>query len=102
MKAIGPRCLEIVDTLFNDGPLDKLRAVQGIVTLKDKYPTARVEAACDRAIRFGDPSCKRVRTILAAGTDLEPVEKVVQLKLVSYDFARGVRRDFFTPEEMKC
>jgi transposase len=100
-SAIGSRCLEIVDQLLNDGPLDKLRSVQGIVALADKYPAARVEAACDRALRFGDPSGRRIRTILLAGTDLEPVEKVVQLRLVSFDFARDAS-DFFTVEEMKC
>jgi len=70
-------------------PLDKLRSVQGIVALADKYPAARVEAACDTSLRFGDPSGRRIRTIHLAGTDLEPVEKVVQLRLVSFDFARG-------------
>jgi hypothetical protein len=78
--------------------LDRLRAVQGIVALKGKYAAVRIEAACDRALRFGDPSCRRVRSILTAGTDLEPAEKVVQLRLVSFEFARGAS-EFFTEEE---
>jgi len=100
-SGIGPRCQEIVSHLFSAGPLDKLRAVQGIIALSDKYAAARVEGACDRALHFGDPSCRRVKAILAAGTDLEPLEKAVQLKLVSFEFARGAS-EFFAPEEMKC
>lgn len=99
--SIGPRCQEMVDLLFGDGPLDKLRAVQGIIALADKYAPSRVEAACDRALCFGDPSCRRVKAILAAGTDLEPVEKTVQLRLISFEFARDAS-EFFAPEEMKC
>jgi transposase len=98
---IGPKCREVVDQLLADRPLDRLRAVQGIVGLADKWAANRVEAACARALHFGDPSCKRVKSILLAGTDLEPIEKAVQLKLVSFAFARGAE-DFFSQEEMTC
>jgi transposase len=98
---IGPKCREIVDYLLADRPLDRLRSVQGIVGLADKWATNRVEAACARALHFGDPSGRRVRAILLAGADLEPIEKAVQLKLISFTFARGAE-DFFSKEEMTC
>jgi transposase len=98
---IGPSCREIVEHLLADGPLDRLRTVQGIVGLSDKWPIGRVEAACARALYYGDPSCRRIKAILEAGTDLEPIEKSVQLKLMNFLFARGAA-DFFTPEEMAC
>jgi transposase len=98
---IGPHCREVVDQLLADGPLDRLRAVQGIVSLPDKWPACRVEAACERALQFGDPSCRRIKSILNAGTDLEPTQKTVQLKLVDFTFARSAA-DFFSQEEMTC
>jgi hypothetical protein len=98
---IGPQCKELVDRLLADRVLDRLRAVQGIMGLVDKWPSNRVEAACARALHFGDPSCRRVKAILTAGADLEPIENVVQLKLVNYAFARGAS-EFFAQEEMTC
>jgi transposase len=98
---IGPKCREVVDLLMADGPLDRLRSIQGIVGLADKWPTSRVESACARALHFGDSSARRIKAILLAGADLEPLEKVVQLKLVSFAFARGAD-DFFSQEEMTC
>jgi hypothetical protein len=96
---IGPHCREVVDHLLADRPLDRLRAVQGIMSLADKWPTVRIESACERALHFGDPSCRRIKAILVAGADIDPIEKTVQLKLVSFAFARGAE-DFFTKEEL--
>lgn len=96
---IGPCCREIVERLLADGPLDRLRAVQGILGLADKYPLPRVEAACGRALRYGDASCKRIREILKAGTDLLPADKTIQLPLADFTYARRAT-DFFTPEEL--
>lgn len=98
---IGPCCLELVERLLVERPLDRLRAVQGIVGLADKWPHNRIEAACERALHFGDPSCRRVKAILAANADLAPIEKAVQLKLMSFTFARAAS-EFFTEEEMSC
>jgi hypothetical protein len=98
-SCVGPRCREVVDQLMGDGPLDRLRAIQGIVGLSDRYPTSRVEAACARALHFGDISCRRIKAILKAGADLAPLEKTVQLKLISFAFARSAE-EFFTKEEV--
>ena len=95
---IGPRCREVVDRLLADCPLDRLRSVQGIVGLADKLPFSRIEAACGRALHYEDPSCRRIKAILAAGADREPIEKAVQLSLVNFAYARSAS-DFFTPEE---
>jgi len=76
-----------------------LRMGEGIVGLADKWTATRVDAACERALHFGDPSCRRIKAILSAGTDLQPIHKVVQLQLMSFTFARGAA-DFFTKEEL--
>jgi transposase len=99
---IGMKCRAVVDQLLDNGPLDKLRSVQGILRLTDRFPSCRVEKACARALHFGDPSGRRIKSILFSGLDLEPLaEKTVQLKLVSYAFTRHAE-EFFAPEEMTC
>jgi transposase len=70
--AIGPACAQVIDELMTDNALYRLRAAQGVIGLADKHDTARLEAACARAIGAGDPSYKTIRGILAAGTETQP------------------------------
>ncbi|MDJ0420702.1 IS21 family transposase, partial [Rhodococcus opacus] len=49
--------------------LHRLRAIQGIVRLRDRYEDRRLNAACARALEVGDPSYRTVKGILAAGTE---------------------------------
>jgi hypothetical protein len=100
-QRIGPNCLKVVDQLLADGPLDRLRAIQGIVGLSDKFPHPRVDAACARAAHYGDTSCRQIKAILQAGTDLEPLELPVQMQLSEFQFSRSAS-EFFTAEEATC
>ncbi|GAA2350137.1 IS21 family transposase [Dactylosporangium salmoneum] len=70
--AIGPAATEVIAGLLAVGVLFRLRAAQGICGLTGKYPAARVEAACAKALAVGDPSYRTIKGILAAGTDIEP------------------------------
>jgi len=71
---IGPACAQLVEELFTRAfPLDHLRAVQGVVRLTQKFGPERVEAACRRALYFNDPSYRRVKSILNAGSESEPL-----------------------------
>jgi transposase len=97
-QAVGPKCCEVVKQLLDNRPLDKLRAAQGVMGLGESYGRDRLEAACDRAIHFGDPSWRRIRSILRNGTDRQPIKDVPQLKLVDYTFARR-SEEFFAKEE---
>jgi hypothetical protein len=56
-----------------ENALYRLRAAQGVIGLGGKHDTARLEAACARAIAAGDPSYKTIRGILAAGTETHPL-----------------------------
>jgi hypothetical protein len=56
-----------------ENALYRLRAAQGVIGLAGKHDTARLEAACARAIDAGDPSYKTIRGILAAGTETQPL-----------------------------
>jgi hypothetical protein len=66
---IGPACHAMVHAMFSDHVLIKMRAVQGVLRLKQKYGAIRLEAACSRANHFGTPGYQVVKSILAKGLD---------------------------------
>jgi hypothetical protein len=66
---IGSACAALVELLFADRVLDNLRAAQGIVRLAKTYGAQRLETACARALSFGSPRYRTVKTILAKGLD---------------------------------
>jgi hypothetical protein len=70
--AIGPACAQVIDELMAENALYRLRSAQGVIGLAGKHDTARLEAACARAIEAGDPTYKTIRGILAAGTEARP------------------------------
>lgn len=71
-EAVGPQCRALIERLFADRVLENLRAAQGVIRLKDKYGTARLEAACQRALAFDNPRYRSVKTILEKGLDQQP------------------------------
>ncbi len=78
-ERIGPRCRQLIEAMFADRVLDKLRAAQGIVRLAKVHGDTRVEAACARAIEFGDQRYRTVKTILARGLDQRPAASATTL-----------------------
>jgi len=74
-ERIGPHCRTLVERLFADRVLENLRAVQGVLRLKDKYGAARLEAACLRALAFDNPRYRAVKTILDKGLDQHPSDQ---------------------------
>jgi transposase len=72
-RGIGPETAGVVDSLLDERPLDQLRAVQRLLKLEEKVGSDRLEAACRRALHFGDARYRRVRDILNAGLDQEPI-----------------------------
>ena len=66
---LGDAVAEVVATLMEVNALYRLRQAQGVVGLADTYGPDRLNAACGRAIRVGDPTYKTVKGILAAGTE---------------------------------
>jgi len=71
-EKIGAACHRLIRTLFADRVLDNLRAAQGVIRLKDKYGSARLEAACHRALSYNNPRYATVKTILAKGLEKHP------------------------------
>jgi transposase len=91
---IGPKCHETVKGLLSTRPLDNLRAVQGIISLAGKYGEKRLEAACARALCYGDPRYRRIRDILRAGVDLEVVSRQRPPEFKRYEYARNAEEFF--------
>jgi hypothetical protein len=96
---IGPATRQVVDTLLADRPLDRLRSVQAILRLEDMVGPERLEAACARAVYFGDVRYRRIKDILNAALDREPLpeaETTRQTPSRSFTFARS-SQEFFPP-----
>ena len=68
-EQIGPGAVAIVAELSAVNALHRLRAIQGIIRLRDKYGDDRLDAACARALAVGDPRYRTVKGILVAGTE---------------------------------
>ena len=86
---VGPSTLQVVEQLLNDRPLDRLRSVQAILRLEESVGSKRLEAACTRALYFGDIRYRQIKNILNAALDCEPLpETQLSLPLRSFTFAR--------------
>lgn len=87
---VGTFCDRVVDTLLNDRVQDRLRSVQSLLRLQEKVGRDRLEKACQRALHYGDPSYRRVKKILDAHLDEQPLEgdKIQTKDFPSYRFAR--------------
>jgi transposase len=96
----GPWCGKVVEHLLSDRVQDRLRSVQALLRMVESVGKERMEAACRRALHYGDPSYRRIKTILSAGLDRDPVGEmpaVVERPRPVYQFAREVAA--FFPEK---
>jgi len=72
-EQIGPSTSAVVVHLLADRPLDRLRSVQALLRLVDSVGPKRLEGACARALHFGDVRYRRIKEILNAALDQEPL-----------------------------
>lgn len=98
---IGPHTRQAADQLLADRPLDKLRSVQAILRLADSVGESRLEAACARALYFGDLRYRRIKDILNAALDRQPLpeQPVPVLKQHEFTFSRHPREFFSQRQE---
>lgn len=95
---IGPATRQVVDTLLSDRPLDRLRSVQAILRLADTVGDQRLEAACVRALYYGDVRYRRIKDILNAALDREPLpDTPPEPPARAFAFARS-GAEFFTAD----
>ena len=71
-EAIGPACLALVQRMFGDRVLDRLRGVQGLLRLCDDFGAQRLEAACRRMEGVDIVSARTVRQMLQKGLEHTP------------------------------
>jgi len=89
--AIGPSASEVVEQLLAERPLDRLRTVQAILRLVEKYGLARLEAACRRARYFDEVGYRTLKRILEKGLEREPLPELAPARLAppTFRFARS-------------
>jgi len=73
-EAIGPACLALVTRLFGDRVLDRLRNVQGLLRLAEKFGDDRLEAACLVMKDVDIVSVRTARLMLEKGLDRAPAK----------------------------
>jgi len=98
---LGSATSQVVETLLGDRPLYRLRSVQAILRLEEKVGAQRLEAACARALHFGDPCYRRIKTILNAALDREPLpETALPAPAQQHIFARSGAEFFADDQEV--
>jgi transposase len=97
---IGPATCQVVDHLLADRPLDRLRSVQAILRLEESVGNQRLEDACKRAVYYGDMRYRRIKDILNAALDRQPLpEPPIASEQHAYTFARNPVEFFAQKEE---
>jgi len=71
-ETIGPATTQVVERLLGDTVLDRLPTVGRLLRLRHRYGPQRLEAACQRALEFDDPTYKTVKGILQQGQETQP------------------------------
>ena len=86
--AIGVATSQIATILLDDPAVDRLRTVGRLLRLGERYGAGRLEAACQRAIQFGEPSYITVKRILLEGLDEQPVVAQANATPAAHTFVR--------------
>ena len=99
---VGPATQHVIETLLGDRPLDRLRSAQAILRLAESVGRQRLEAACARAAYFGDIRYRRIKDILNAALDREPLPSALPAApRPSFVFARPAAEFFGLAQEAR-
>jgi hypothetical protein len=69
---IGPATSRIVEIYLADAVVERLPTVGRLLRLQEPYGANRLEAACVRALAFGDPNYRTIKQILEKGLEQTP------------------------------
>jgi transposase len=89
-EALGPATHQVVTTLLDDPVLDRLPTVGRLLRLRTRFGDERLEAACQRALRFDDPTYPTIKRILAERLDEVVPDAPAPPKSTARAFVRGV------------
>ena len=87
---IGPATRQVVDRLLDHRPEDRLRTAGRLLKLAVRFTPQRLEAACERALRFDDPAYRTIKHILEQGLDQQPAPAVDDSPPPAQAFVRTV------------
>jgi hypothetical protein len=71
---LGEHVRVAIDELLDQHHLHFLRQSQGIIRLAEKYGATRLDAACQRALAYGNAHYRTIKTILEKGLEPQPAE----------------------------
>ena len=69
---LGPHVHAAVEELLERHHLHHLRQSQGIIRLAETYGEVRLDAACQRALGYGNAQYRTIKTILEKALDPQP------------------------------
>jgi transposase len=91
-QTVGPHAGRVVEKILASYPHPEMgyRSCLGIIRLGQRYPTQRVEAAAERALRTGAVSFKSIQSILRRGLDQQPLGDTTPITpRLAHDNVRG-------------
>ena len=71
--ALGTATHTVVERYLQHRPEDRLRTAGRVLALRERFGAMRLETACQRALRYEDPSYATIKHILEQGLDQEPL-----------------------------
>lgn len=89
-RSLGVAVGEAVEQMLQVHAYYHLRQAQGVIRFEEKYGPKRLDAACARALAFGDPSYRTIKTILERGLDqLNAAGLPTQARMATDGYLRG-------------
>jgi len=88
---MGPATAAVVQHLLEDPVIDRLPTAGRLLRLGEHFGEARLEAACQRALVFGDPAYLTVKRILTQQLDQQPLPPQASSPSVARTFVRSAR-----------
>lgn len=87
---IGQNTTLLIEKIMEDrrSPESSLRMAVGIIRLNKRYPAARVEAACGKALNFGLYRYRNVKNILDKNLENDFIENKLENK-IAHENIRG-------------
>ncbi len=78
-QKVGSATAQVVQELLEHPVLDRLSTAGRLVRLANQYTAERLEAACKKALAFGDGSYKTVKGILKQGSEAQEMPIPVEI-----------------------
>ena len=87
-RDIGAATCAVVTAILADTAVDRLPTARRLLRLRERFGDGRLEAACQRANQFGDPTYGTVKRILVQKIDCAPQVISVEASPPATQFAR--------------